>query len=265
MGGQMRCGSATLPDGASKAGKVADPAAVARALKQLLARTEITQTRAFVAASDSVATFRILHLPIASAPRDVDAAIARELAFDPQRMATRWLDLAVGENQPRVVYAAAWDRALVKNVTEAVRLAGVEPVVVELKSASVARAVPAPACVVVDLSSDPAEIILIDENVPQVWHSFTLKDPVADASGAVLGAPLRSVLRFYRRQTNGNFGRGTPVFISSEQSLPGQTLTELSQLTGQPVILMPVPPRVPPNVRHSTFLTCLGLLMRRSS
>jgi hypothetical protein len=265
MGGQMRCGSATLPDGASKGGKVADPAAVARTLKPLLARIEITQTRAFVAASDSVATFRILRLPIASTPRDVDAAIARELPFDPQRTATRWLDLAVTQTQPRVVYAVAWDRALVKNITEAMKLAGVDPVVVELKSASVARTVPVAGCVVLDLSSDPAEIILIDDHVPQIWHSFTLQDSVGNASATVLGAPLRSVLRFYRRQTNGDFGRGTPVFISSEQSLPAQTLTELSELTGQPVFLLPVSPRVPPNVRHSTFLTCLGLLMRRSS
>jgi hypothetical protein len=69
---------------------------------------------------------------------------------------------------------------------------------------------------------------------------------------------------FYRRQTNGDFGRGTQVFVSSEQSLPAQTLTELSQLTGQPVAVMPVPPRVAPNVRHSTYLACLGLLMRRN-
>jgi hypothetical protein len=264
MGGQMRCGSAALPEGASKGGKLADPAAVAWALKPLLARIEITQTRAFVAASDSVATFRILHLPTASTPRDVDAAIARELPFDPQRMATRWLDLAVKQNQSRVVYAAAWDRALVKNITEAMKLAGVEPAVVELKSASVARTVPAPACVVLDLSSDPAEIILIDDHVPQVWHSFALQDSAGNVSATVLGAALRSVLRFYRRQTNGDFGRGTQVFVSSEQSLPAQTLTELSQLTGQPVAVMPVPPRVAPNVRHSTYLACLGLLMRRS-
>jgi hypothetical protein len=265
IGGQMRTGSAAIPDGASAGGKVSDPAAVARALKPLLARTEITQTRALVAASDSVATFRVLHLPFSSTPREVDAAIARELPFDPQRMETRWLDLAVAQDQPRVVYAAAWDRALVKNVTEAIKLAGVEPIVVELKSASVARAVPAPACVVLDLSSDPAEIILVDDHVPQVWHSFTFKDPVADAGASVLGPPLRSVLRFYQRHSNGDFGRGAPVFVSIEQSLPPQTLTELSALIGQPVVLLPVPARVPPNVRPSTYLACLGLLMRRSS
>src|SRR5260370_40773086 len=97
---------------------------MAGTLKPLLARAEITQTRAFVAATDSVATFRILRLAPTSTPRDVDVAIARELPFDPQRMATRWLDLGDAQGHQRVVYVAAWDRELAKNITEAIKLAG---------------------------------------------------------------------------------------------------------------------------------------------
>ena len=259
----MRCGSSTVPEGASVGGKVTDPAGVGRSLKSLLARTEITQTRAFVAASDSVATFRILRLAPASTQRDVDAAIARELSFDPQRMATRWLDVGDAQRQQRVVYAAAWDQALVRNLTEAIKLAGLEPVVVELKSASVARTVPTPACVVLDLATDPAEIILIDNHLPQVWHSFAVKEPIGDVAVSALAVPLRTTLRFYQRLSNGGFGPAAPVFVSSEQGLPQQLLSELSEQTGHPVLLLPVPARVPPDVRHSTYLACLGLLMRR--
>ena len=135
---------------------------------------------------------------------------------------------------------------------------------VELKSASVARAVPAPACVVVDLSSSPAEIVLIDKHLPRVWHTFTVEEPIGDDAVSALAAPLRTTLRFYRRQSNGDFGPSAPVFVSSEQTLPPQLLSELSGLIGQPVLLLPAPARVPHNVRHSTYLACLGLLMRRS-
>jgi hypothetical protein len=263
IGGSMRSGSAVLLDGGSTAGNVTDPAAVARALKPLLARTEITQTRALVAASDTLATFRVLDLPPASTTKEVDAAISRELPFDPQRTATRWLDLESSAGA-RVVYAAAWDKALLKNVTDAVRLAGIEPVVVELKSASVARAVPVPTCVVVDVSSEPAEVILIDRHLPQVWHSFPTRDSLGDGAAPILAAPLRSILRFYRRRTDRDFGRDAPVYISGEQTLSSHALSELSTLINQPVQALPAPPRVPPHVRHSTYLTCLGLLMRRA-
>jgi hypothetical protein len=264
IGGTMRSGSAALPDSAASGGRVGDPAGVAHALKPLLARTEVTLTRALVAVSDALATFRILYLPAGATGKEVDAAIARELPFDPQRTSTKWLELesSIGG---RVIYAAAWDKELLKNVTEAVKLAGVDATVVELKSASVARAVPVATCVVADLSTEPAELILIDRHLPQVWHSFSLRRAQGDDAAAALAAPLRSMLRFYRRRTDGDFGRAAPVYVSGEQALSSHALNELAGLIEQPVQPLPAPARIPPQVRHSTYLTCLGLLMRRAS
>jgi hypothetical protein len=118
---------------------------------------------------------------------------------------------------------------------------------------------------VVDLSSNPADIVLIDEHLPRVWH--TAAAPEADASDtpAAVAAPLRSVLRFYRRHSGGEFSSNAPVFVSSEQVFPAQMMESISELVGQPVSALPAPPRVPANVRHSTYLACLGLLMRRKS
>jgi hypothetical protein len=263
MGGPMRCGSAGLPAGAMEGGKIKDPGAIAQALKQLLARTEITETRALVAASDAVATFRILDLPPAATEKEVGAAIARDLPLDPERMATMWLDLATTEGR-RTVYAAAWDRAMVKDVTDTIKMAGLDATVVDLKSACIARAVAEPSCVVLDLSADPVEIILIDGMVPQLWHSFDLKVPLGEDVAPALAPPLRSVVRFYRRRQDSTFGPSSPILISAEQVLPVQVINRLAELVEQPVMTLPAPPRVPPHVRHSTYLTCLGLIMRRA-
>jgi hypothetical protein len=260
----MRCGSGGLPAGASAAGKVKEPEAVAQALRQLLARTEITETRAMIAASDSLASFRVLHLPAGVTDKDVGAAVTHELPLDPERMSTRWVDVP-SDGAGRVVYAAAWDRALVKNVADAVRMAGLEPLVVELKSASIARAVSEPSCIVLDLSASPAEVVLIDHHVPQVWHSFELTSSMGEGDIApALAAPLRSMLRFYRRRQHGDFGPASPVLVAGEQVLPGQVLTTLANLVQQPVQPLAAPPRVPREVRHATYLACLGLIMRRS-
>lgn len=259
----MRCGATAIPDGASNAGRLLEPASVAHALKSLLARTEVTQTRALVAASDAIATFRVLRLPPGSTPKDIDATIAHELPFDPQQTASKWLEVEALADR-RVVYAAAWDRALVKGVSDAVRQAGVEPVVVELKSASIARAVPAASCVLVDLSSRPAELILVDGHLPQVWHSFSIPEALGDDAAGLLAPPLRSMLRFYRRRSEGSFDAAAPVFISGEQALSQTVLTELSTMVDQPVHILPAPARIPADVRHSIYLACLGLLMRRT-
>jgi hypothetical protein len=263
MGGPMRCGSAGLPPGAMDGGKVKDPNAVAQVLRQLLARTEITETRALVAANDAMATFRILDLPPASTEKDVGAAVAKDLPLDPERMATTWFDLGTTEDR-RTVYAAAWDRSLVKDVTDSVKLAGLEATVVDLKSACVARTVTYPSCVVVDLSADPVEIVLIDDHVPQLWHTFGLAVPLSEDIAPALAPPLRSVIRFYRRRAHSTFGPSSPILISAEQVLPVQVINRLADLLEQPVMALPAPSRVAPHVRHATYLTCLGLIMRRA-
>lgn len=258
----MRTGSAAIPGNAFSEGKITDPGGVARAIKPLLARTETTLTRAMVAVSDALATFRVIHLPPTAMNKDVDAALARELPFDPQRTATRWLELeatAAG----RIVYAAAWDKGLLAAVIDAIKQSGLEPAVVELKSASVARAVPVATCVLVDLTVQPAEVVLIDRHLPQVWHSFSAEDDLGTDVAVSLAHGLRSILRFYRRHTNGEFAPDVPVYVSAEQALPPNALRELAREINQPAMALPAPPRVPTAVRHATYLTCLGLLMRR--
>jgi hypothetical protein len=263
MGGPIRSGSAGMPAGAIVGGRVQDPVGVGTALKQLLARNEIVETRALVAASDSVATFRVLKFPPGTPDSDIDSSVARELPLDPNRMATRWIDVHRTADM-RQVYAASWDRAQVKNVSEAARLAGLDSVVVELKSTCVARAVAEPSCVVVDMSSDPMEAILIDGWVPHVWHSFRADATLGDDLAPALASPLRSVLRFYKRRRDTNFASSCPVLISGEQMLPTQVVSKLSEMIGHPVQPLPMPTRVGAEIRHTTYLTCLGLLMRRT-
>jgi hypothetical protein len=263
MGGTMRCGSGGLPVNAITGGRVRDRAAVTQALKQLTARTEITETRALVAVSDAVATFRILRMPPATADKDVTALMSKELPLDPERLATRWFEVGRPE-QERVVYAAAWDRELVKEVGEAVHQAGLEPVVVELKSASVARATAVASCIVVDLTSDPVEIFLLDRHLPQLWLSVQPSASAGDDLLEALAAPLRSVLRFHRRQIGHELPSSSPVLVSGEQAMSAQSLDRLAEQTQHPVMPMPAPARVPGNVRHATYMTCLGLLMRRT-
>ena len=264
LGAPMRCGSGGTPAGSLVDGKVVDVDAVGAALRQLLARTEIEETRAMIAASDAMATFRVIKLPVGASDQDVDAAVARELPLDPERMSIRWVDPVAGPAQ-RLVYAVAWERSLLKNVTDAAKVAGLDPIAVELKSACIARVVAEPACVVVDMASNPAEVVLIDGHIPQVWHSFHLDVAAGDDVGPALAAPLRTVLRFYERRRDTEFVSTAPILVAGEQVLSSRATSVLSQMLEHPVMPLPLPARVQAEVRYTTYLTCLGLLMRRSA
>jgi len=259
----MRCGSGGTPAGSLVDGRVFDVEAVGGALRMLVARSEVTTNRAMIAVSDAVATFRVMALPKSARDADVEAAVARELPLDPERMSIRWLDIPY-DGDLRRVYAVAWDRELVRNITSAVRAAGLEPGPVDLKSACLARTVPEPSCILVDLSSDPAELFLFDGSMPQVWSTHHVDIAAGGDPGPALVAPLKSMLRYYKRRRDTNFDPASPVLFSSEQPLSATSIGRLQHAVGHPVTHLPMPPRVPAEIRHATFLTCLGLIMRRS-
>jgi hypothetical protein len=263
IGGAIRSGSAGTPAGTLVGGRVLDSTGVGIALKQLLARSEILETRAYVAVSDAVATFRVLRLAPTATDSEIDQLVGKELNLDPARMSTRWVEVRRTPDF-REVYASAWDRSHVKSAADAARAGGLDPVVVELKSACIARVVAEPSCVVLDTSSDPMEIFLIDGSVPQVWHSFAADASLGDDLASALAGPLRSMFRFYKRRRDTEFGPAAPVLIAGEQMLPSQVVARLSDLLEHPVMELPIPARVPHDIRYTTYLTCLGLLMRRA-
>ena len=57
-----------------------------------------------------------------------------------------------------------------------------------------------------------------------------------------------------------------PILSSNpcgEQMLPNQVTSSLAEALDHPIHSLPIPARVTPDVRYPTYLTCLGLLMRR--
>lgn len=258
----MRCGTGGTPAGSLVAGRVTDPAGVGSALRQLLARSEIHETRAMVAASDALATFRTITLPAATPDSNVESVVAKELPLDKDRTATRWFDVHTN-GLSRVVFATAWDRSQVKGVVDAVKAAGLEPAVVDLKSACLARTVTPSAAVVVDMSSTPTEIVLIDSHLPQLSRQVDLGGTSPDENLAALIEPVRAVVRYAGRGKSSDFGPDSPVLVAADQTPSPAAMASASAALRRPVDLLPLPPRVP-DIRYATYLACLGLLMRRS-
>jgi len=259
-GGRMRCGEGAPPPGSMDHGRVVDPTLLGQALRQLVARTEISGNRALIAASDAIASFRVLNFSTGTADEDIEAELKRQLPQQSDRMSLRRTDVLPGRGL-RTIYAVIWDRSQVQAMAETARHAGLEPAVVELKSLCVARAIAAPSCILLDMTGEPCEAVLIDEHVPRVSHVFTI------GSGGdlptELAAGLRPVLTFYRQSTGAEFPAESPILVRADQMLPTLMATRLEGMTGHPVRPLPQPPRVLPEVRFVPFLTCIGLVMRR--
>jgi hypothetical protein len=259
-GGPMRCGESAAPEGALDGGRVKDAAALGQAIRQLLARSEITSTRALIAASDGIASFRLLTFPRGTSDSEIDAAVKAQLNLSSTRMATRHLEVPGGEGDRRI-FAVAWDRDQVQAVASAARQAGLEPAAVDLKSLCIARAIPVASCILLDMTADPCEAILIEDRVPRTAHSFRLES--GGDLALALANGLKPALAFQRRSGAMGFGSESPVLVRSDQVLPSLLTGRLEHLIGHPVDPLPRPPRIDPDVRFVPYLTCIGLVMRR--
>lgn len=259
-GGPVRCGELSVPDGAIEGGRISDPAAVGSTLRQLLARTEVMTTRALIAASDVIASFRVLKFPDGTNDDAIDAAVRSQLPAADERLAVRRVEVL--SRQPgRTVYATVWDRGQVNAIADCARQAGIEPAVVELKSLSVARAVPLASCVVLDATAEPYEVLLIEDHIPRAWHSFFPKRDVVQA--AALAAGIRPVLSFYRQTMGEALPAEAPIVVRADQPPPAHLAASLAELCGRPVEVLPRPGRIDPDVRLAPYLACVGLVMRR--
>jgi hypothetical protein len=175
-------------------------------------------------------------------------------------MALRLVDVK-GNPDDRTVYAVVWDRARTVALAEAAKEAGLSPVVAELKSLCLARVVPLASCIVLDITEDTREVFVVDDHLPRLWHTFkTDKDlPLVDE----LARGLKPVLFYLRRLTGTSLGPDSPILVRSHPQLPTGLREGLAALTGHPIEPFPQPPRVPDSVQHNTYLSCIGLLMRR--
>ena len=256
----MKCGELSTPDGAIEGGRIMDPAAVGNTLKQVLARAEVMSTRAMIAASDTIASFRVLSFPDGTKDDAIDAAVRSQLPAADQRLAVRRLEVLT--NRPgRTVYATVWDRGQVNAIAETARVAGVDPAVVDLKSLCVARAVPLAACILIDMSAAPCEVLLIEDHIPRVWYSFTPEDD-RELAGAI-AAGLKPVLGFYRQVTGEAFSGEAPIVIRSDQPPAPLMAARLAELSRRSVEGLPRPARIDPDLRLGPYLACVGLVMRR--
>lgn len=259
-GGPMRCGESAAPEGALDGGRVLDPAVLGQAVRQLLARSEITTTRALIAASDVIASCRVLKFPKSTSDAEIEAEVKAQLNMGSDRMAMRHIEVP-GAQEDRTIFATVWDRSQVVAIAAAARQAGLEPVAVDLKSLCVARAIPVGSCILLDMSADPCEAILIDDRLPRSAHSFRLES--GGDLALALANGIKPALAFHRRSGASGFGPDSPILVRSDQVLPSLLTGRLEQLTGHPVDPLPRPLRVDPDVRFVPYLTCIGLVMRR--
>jgi hypothetical protein len=251
-----------VPPGSMDGGRVVDQSAVGQSLRTLIARSDVTATRALIAVSDALASFRVLSFPKDTSDVEVDAQVAAQLNLGSERLASRHVDVPASSAE-RTVYAAVWDRAQVDAIAGAARIAGLEPVVVDLKSLCLARALGVDSALLVDITVEPGEVVLIDHRIPRIRHTFKL--PADSDSAEAIADALKAVVGFHHRSSGTGLMPTSPVLVRSIQPLSSLVARRLAEITGRLVEAVAHPARIDQGIRFAPFVTCVGLMMRRGA
>ncbi|TMD80977.1 MAG: hypothetical protein E6I77_00610 [Chloroflexi bacterium] len=107
---------------------------------------------------------------------------------------------------------------------------------------------------------DRAQVVAIAESIRLAGLNA---ETDRDLARSIFDA-LRPVLGLSRRSGGAGFGPSSPIVVRADPPLVSGVATRLEELTGRGVLAVDPPPRVDPAVRYVPYLTCLGLILRRS-
>lgn len=257
--------------GAVRSGLAVDPGEVARGLRTLLVRTGVPPSAWRVAIQSPRAVVRILELPRLPV-RQLSAAVQRELGREyPLPLEETYLYWAsLGSPRGQTVFTLGVPRDSIDSHLEALDLAGVEVILLDLLPLALARAGPPGQAVHVNIEAESLTLVLVDRSLPRVVRVLPLEAPlgVEGRARAVLEELLRTV-RFYNQGPQGPLPvHSTRVALSG--ALPARPQLDSLRAEIERSVSFAAAPyqaltEVPPGFPAPLYAAHLGLLTKRAA
>jgi hypothetical protein len=262
--GEVRFGETPSPENSVVEGRIQDPQAIGKAIRDLAAEVGVHETRALVASNDRISAFRLLNLPDRKSERQVESMMRRELPLPHDRLILHWVDLS-HQKGGQGVFAVASDKLMIDGIAEAVRASGLQPLAMEPRSLCLTRAAGLPNCVIIDVHETDAAAVVVQDWLPRLHHYFEITNDGSKALVGSLSSGVRSAMAFFQsrnRELQADVDR--PVIITGERAVEPALLKSFAETLGRPVENAARPSCMPASLPTPAYLACAGLMMRRS-
>lgn len=262
IGSPLRHAEVAIPADVLDGARVLDRKRLSALLLEVTTRAGIRPSRSLLAASDRIASWRILTLPRGTTDAGIVSAMRSELPLPADRLAVHWVELA-RQDSTLTVFAIGSDRRQARELAAAARDAGFEPETLDVRSLCLVRAVVLADCIIVEAGGGSCVMTIVQSRVPRLHSRFDLSgSPDASLGSVIADGIRRGIAPLAGRAPDSSPGEEVPVVLVGEP-LPSATLDEISQLLRRPVQLLQPPRRIGADVPYVQYLVCLGLLMRR--
>jgi hypothetical protein len=249
-------------------GLILQPQAVGEAIASLFKSTGIPRERVITSLGGLFFTYRFLNLPRMK-PALLDEAIRRaakkEMSLPLDELYLSWQALP-GHDDEQTYFVLGVPRHFVDTLAETLKIAGIEPYLMDLQPLALARAANRRDAIVVNLEPDCFDIVFIASGVPAVIHTISPRGEEATLEDNIkrLADELTKTAAFYQsRHPEHTLSPATPLLLTGDlaSGTPAGGLL-------QSEVKFPVEPLVPqvdspPELPVPSYTTNIGLALKK--
>ncbi len=262
----QRLASLPLEPGLVKDGVVHNEDAVASKVRELWATQGIRARRVIAAVSGINCLYRLVtlpELPKELLPEAIRREAGRALGVPLEEVHLSWQTLPSLKGET-LVYLAASPRNAVDGLVSALRKAGLDPYLMDLKPLAIARCATEPRAIIVDLQPRSFDTIIMAEGIPQVVRSVPLVEEAAvEEKVSFIREEVDRAITFYDSEHRDNpLGSDVPLLVSGELAEQQDAWSLIVRSQERTVQVMPLPMAVAEGFPPGQYATNAGLALK---
>jgi len=259
--------SLPLEPGLVNQGLVLDEARVADELNKLFKLAKIGARRVVAGISGLNSLYRLIslpELPEAILPEAVKQEARRVIPVPLDEVYLSYQRLPAPPGETRV-FLAVFPRNVADVLVRTLRLAGVQPYVMDLAPLALCRTLNEPRAIIINTRLDHLDIMVMEDRLPQLIHRLSLAGEVTSAPErlSAITEEIDRTVAFYNSSHGENpLDLTVPLFVCSDLAQLPEGWQSLGGKLGCPVSILPSPVESPDGFDASDFMVNIGLALK---
>jgi type IV pilus assembly protein PilM len=263
--------SGPLEPGLVSQGLVTDEPKVAAAIRDLMKQHQIGGGKAVIGVSGVSSLYRVITLP-----EMPDALLGEAVRREAKRVLPVSLDEvylsfqevpAVSKGEKRL-FLATYPRNITDTMVRTARLAGLTPYLMDLAPLALSRIPDEPRSIVINARGDHADIIVIEDRLPQLIRVLSLPAEAASITEKLPGITEelnRTIIFYNSSHSEKPVNQSVPLFVCGELADNKEIWPQLVGRLNFPVSALPPTLEIPEGFPVNEFMVNIGLALKESA
>jgi Tfp pilus assembly protein PilN len=261
--------SADLTGGLVRDGLILQPQAVGEAINSLFKSTGIPRDNVITSIAGLSFTYRFINLPRMK-PSLLEEAILRaakkEISLPIDELYVSWQPIP-GKGDEQSFFVLGVPRNMVDATVQTLKIASVEPYLMDLRPLALARMANRSDAIVVNMDADCFDIVFIANGLPTVIHTISPRSEGATLEDNIhrLADELTKTAAFYQsNHPETQFSPSTPLLLTGDLAVEAPTSGLLQSEIEYPIEPLIPPVEFPDSLPIASYTASIGLALKKT-